>query len=95
MPRKELTKLARRVQLYTSENVLEEFYQNMIDYNSGNPRMVHIPRSDVFYVRKKYYEDTGHWVTLDRMERAMYLEGHLNRNDVFEPDKKRDWEDES
>jgi hypothetical protein len=30
--------------------------------------------------------------TLDRVERAMYLEGHLNKQDVLDPDRKRDWE---
>lgn len=75
--------------LKASETPLEDFYNDLLDHK---PISSHIPRSDVFYLRKKYFIDTGHWVTLDRMERAMYLEGHLNRRDVLDPDRKRDWE---
>tara|TARA_X000001316_G_scaffold6446_1_gene1569 strand:+ start:802 stop:963 length:162 start_codon:yes stop_codon:yes gene_type:complete len=53
---------------------------------------MHIPRSDVFYVREKIHLDTGIRYTLDRVERAMYLEGMLHKCDVLNPDKKRDWE---
>ena len=55
-------------------------------------RRVHIPRSDVFYIRNKILEDTGVKYSLDRVERAMYLEGHLKASDVFEPKRKREWE---
>ena len=54
---------------------------------------VHIPMSDVFYVRAAIEARTGERYTLDHVERAMYLEGHLSRHDVFEPDRRRDWED--
>ena len=46
----------------------------------------------MFYVRRAYYESTGHWVSLDRMERSMYLEGYLKAKDVLDPRRKRDWE---
>lgn len=77
---------------YTSERVLEEFYKAIADENSSFLKRVHIPRSDVFYVREAIFRDTGEWYTLDRVERAMYLEGHLKKEDVFEPNTKRDWE---
>ena len=64
-------------------------YQVMlIDY-----ARVHIPKSDVFYVRAAIEAQTGVRYTLDHVERAMYLEGHLSRNEVFEPDRKRPYAD--
>jgi len=77
-----------------SDNVLEEFYSALASGNSKALQKVHIPRSDVFYVREAYYQATGHWVSLDRMERSMYLEGMLQACDVLEPNRKRDWEDQ-
>ena len=78
--------------MYSSDNVLEEFYKALADEDEGRLRRVHIPRSDVFYIRNKILEDTGVKYSLDRVERAMYLEGHLKASDVFEPKRKRDWE---
>ena len=78
--------------MYSSDNVLEEFYKALADEDEGRLRRVHIPRSDVFYIRNKILEDTGVKYSLDRVERAMYLEGHLKASDVFEPRRKREWE---
>ena len=78
--------------MYSSDNVLEEFYKALADEDEGRLRRVHIPRSDVFYIRNKILEDTGVKYSLARVERAMYLEGHLKASDVFEPRRKRDWE---
>ena len=78
--------------MYTSENVLEEFYLALADEDESRLRRVHIPRSDVFYVREAIHNDTGIKYTLDRVERAMYLEGHLKARDVHKPKMKRDWE---
>ena len=75
--------------MYTSDRVLEEFYLALASEDEGRLRRVHIPRSDVFYVREKIYQDTGIRYTLDRIERAMYLEGMLSSSDVFEPNRKR------
>jgi len=77
---------------YISENVLEEFYYALANEDEGRLKKVHIPRSDVFYVREAIHNDTGVKYTLDRVERAMYLEGHLAARDVFKPKLKRDWE---
>ncbi len=77
---------------YVSDRVLEEFYSALADGDPSRVRRVHIPRSEVFYVRQKYYEDTGNWESLDRIERSMYLEGLLKSSDVFEPNTKREWE---
>lgn len=78
--------------LFTSDNVLEEFYIALADRDQGRLRRVHIPRSDVFYVREAIFQATGVKYTLDHVERSMYLEGHLEARDVFEPKRQRDWE---
>lgn len=87
--------MKKAVQLYASEDVIEEFYRVLAAGDSKAMRTVHIPKSDVFYAREAYYNYSGEWVTLDRMERCMYLEGMLERKDVLDPDRKRDWEDVS
>ena len=78
--------------MYSSERGLEEFYKALADQNEGKLRRVHIPRSDVFYIREAYYQHSGTWETLDRIERCMYLEGKLLARDVLDPKRKRDWE---
>ena len=77
---------------FASDDILRDFFSALADDNIQALRSIHIPRSDVFYVRQKYYQDTGEWISLDRMERAMYLEGHLLAYDVKEPNRKREWE---
>jgi hypothetical protein len=72
---------------YKDEHILEEFYKNLLDQE--DPSRIHIPRSDVFYVREAIRQRTGESYTLDHVERAMYLEGHLEASDVFEPNRKR------
>ena len=78
---------------YISENVLEEFYYALANEDEGRLKKVHIPRSDVFYVREAIHNDTGVKYTLDHVERAMYLEGMISRRDVLDPDRKRDYAD--
>jgi hypothetical protein len=82
--------MARKpVKLYATEAVIEEFYKTLIDTNTRHGRKVHIPKSDVFYLRRNIYDNTGVWYTLDHVERAMYVEGHLKRNEVLDPSRKR------
>jgi|TARA_R110002124_G_scaffold62722_1_gene171296 hypothetical protein len=76
--------------LFASESVLEEFYLALAGRDAARLRRVHIPRSDVFYVREKIYQDTGTKYTLDHVERAMYLEGMLERKDVLDPERERE-----
>lgn len=83
----------KRIKLYASENVVEEFYDALVSGDANRLRRVHIPKSDVFYVRAAIEEATGVRYTLDHVERAMYLEGYLKRNEVFEPDRKRPYAD--
>lgn len=81
-----------RVKYFQSDRVLEEFYTSLAKGDEGKLRRVHIPHSSVFYVREAYYRHSGEWISLDRMERAMYLEGQLKKSDVLDPSRKRDWE---
>jgi hypothetical protein len=69
-----------------SERVLEDFYRNLANEDFEN---IHIPKSDVFYVRAAIEAQTGIRYTLDHVERAMYLEGFLSKHDVFDPDRPR------
>ena len=55
----------KRVQLCESESVLEDFYNALASNNSYAMKKVHIPKSDVFYVREAIYNGTGEWYTLD------------------------------
>ena len=83
----------KRIKYYSSDNVIEEFYKALASGDPSNSlKRVHIPRSDVFYVREAYFQHTGNWESLDRIERAMFLEGHLHRNDVLDPDRERECE---
>jgi hypothetical protein len=77
---------------FADDDVLTNFYNALADKDEGRLKRVHIPRSDVFYVREAIFQRTGERYSLDRIERAMYLEGHLKKSDVFEPDRKREWE---
>ena len=79
----------KSVKLYASESVLEHFYEAIASGNSKILKRVHIPKSDVFYVRKAISEATGVTYTLDHVERAMYLEGYLTRNEVLDPTRPR------
>lgn len=80
------------MQYYIDDDVIGEFYKALAEKDNRVLKRIHIPRSDVFYVREAIYNDTGVRYSLDRVERAMFLEGHLEAADVFEPNKKRDWE---
>ena len=79
----------KRIQLYASEDVIEEFYRALASGDANRLSRVHIPKSDVFYVRAAIEADTGVRYTLDHVERAMYLEGMLRKNEVFEPNRER------
>jgi len=78
-----------KTKTYVSEDVVGEFYRALAAGDEARMRRVHIPRSDVFYVREKIHQDTGVRYTLDHVERAMYLEGMLEAKDVYKPHLKR------
>ena len=83
-----------KVKYYADDMVLERFYETLASGDTKKLVRVHIPRSEVFYAREAYYQYSGEWVSLDRMERCMYLEGMLSSSDVLDPHKKRDWEED-
>jgi len=78
---------------FADEDVLTQFYTALAENNEGVLKRVHIPRSDVFYVREAIHQRTGVRYTLDRVERAMLVEGYLKPQDCFEPDRVRKFED--
>ena len=69
--RKFLTMSKKSVKLYT-DNVLEEFYKHVLD---GNIEDLHIPHSDVFYVREAVQAHYGRPFSLEHVEWAMRMEG--------------------
>jgi len=79
----------KKVKLYASDSVIEDFYETLARNNPNSLSKVHIPKSDVFYVRKAIAERTGETYSLDHVERAMFLEGHLRRDEVLDPDRPR------
>jgi hypothetical protein len=65
----------KSVKLYT-DNVLEEFYKHVL---SGRLENLHIPHSDVFYVREAVQAHYGRPFTLKHVEEAMIAEGWLEK----------------
>jgi hypothetical protein len=61
----------KSVKLYT-DDVLNEFYRHVLDNNIEN---LHIPHSDVFYVREAVQNYYGREFTLEHVEWAMRMEG--------------------
>jgi hypothetical protein len=61
----------KSVKLYTN-NVLEEFYRHLANGTLSN---LHIPHSDVFYVREAVQNYYGRSFTLEHVEWAMRMEG--------------------
>ena len=68
--------MKKSVKLYptASETVLEDFY---IAAHTGSFDKLHIPKSDVFYVRALIQADTGVRYTLAHVESALKAEGML------------------
>lgn len=70
----------KSVKLYT-DNVLEAFYDAL---KNNTLDKLHIPHSDVFYVRKAVEAHYGRPFTLEHVEWAMRMEGwtdNVNSND--------------
>lgn len=87
--------MKQKRETYATDDVLTAFYTDLIRLaNKGRPdkalERLHIPHSDVFYVREAIKNATGVTYTLDHVERAMYLEGFLSASDVFEPHRVRE-----
>jgi len=61
----------KSVKLYT-DNVIEEFYSHLAN---GTLKDLHIPHSDVFYVREAVQNHYGRKFSLEHVEWAMRKEG--------------------
>ena len=70
----------KSVKLYT-DNVIEEFYNAVINNNLNK---LHIPHSDVFYVRAAVEAHYGRSFTLKEVEDAMIAEGWSENKDLQE-----------
>ena len=68
----------KSVKLYT-DNVLEEFYSHLAN---GTLKDLHIPHSDVFYVRQAVEAHYGRSFTLKHVEDAMRAEGWKEPNET-------------
>ena len=68
----------KSVKLYT-DNVLEQFYKHLFD---DTLRDLHIPHSDVFYVREAVQNYYGRPFTLEHVEWAMRMEGWTDSGDT-------------
>ena len=76
----------KSVKLYNYTSVLDTYYNALINKRGSSVlKKMHIPVSDVFYVQKAIENNTGIKYSLDHVERAMYLEGHLSASDVLDP----------
>jgi len=75
--RKFLTMTKKSVKLYT-DNVLEAFYSAIVNNTLDK---LHIPHSDVFYVRQAVEAHYGRSFTLKHVEDAMRAEGWTERNE--------------
>tara|TARA_R100001591_G_scaffold114839_1_gene129695 strand:- start:404 stop:655 length:252 start_codon:yes stop_codon:yes gene_type:complete len=81
-----------KLKTHEQDDIISQFYLALADDDIRSLAKMHIPRSEVFYTREKYYQDTNNWETLDKIERSMYLEGMLSASDVLDPQRKRSWE---
>ena len=70
----------KSVKLYT-DNVIESFYDAVIN---NNLEKLHIPHSDVFYVRAAVEAHYGRSFSLKEVEDAMIAEGWSESKDLQE-----------
>ena len=68
----------KSVKLYT-DNVIEAFYDAI---RNNTLSKLHIPHSDVFYVRAAVEAYYGQKFTLEHVEKAMKAEGWKDTDDV-------------
>ena len=66
-----MTKIEKSVQLY-SDNILQEFYEAL---KSKTFKYLHVPHSDVFYVRAALENKTGIRYRLAHIEQSMLRSG--------------------
>lgn len=74
-----------------SDNVIEEFYKAVASNDNNFAYSVHIPLSDVFYVREALHQKFGKRYTLDYVEWAMLKEGKILPRHCYKPEEKMSW----
>jgi len=80
-----------KVKTYIKDTVIEEFYAAAARNDNNFALSVHIPLSDVFYVREALFHALGKRYTLDYVEWAMLKEGMLSVDDCFEGSIRVKW----
>lgn len=60
-----------------ANNPIEDFYRAIADEDEDFLKKIHIPHSSVYYAREAYFNYSGEWITLEKMEQAMIAEGLL------------------
>ena len=76
-----------------TDNVVEEFYSAVARNDNNFVYSVHIPLSDVFYVREALHQSTGIKYTLDYVEWAMLKEGMIEARQCYKPEEKLSWDE--
>ena len=76
-----------------TERVLEDFYSAVAGNSNNFAYKVHIPLSDVFYVREHLHQKFGIRYTLDYVEWAMLKEGLIEARHCHNPEEKMSWEE--
>ena len=64
------------------QDFLGQFYKALASKSGDRLGKIHIPLSDVFYIREKIKNDKGITYSLAHIEWALYVEGHLEEKDV-------------
>ena len=82
----------KKHKIYGSENFLEDFYDAIANEDEQAIRRVHIPRSEVIYVKAHLEDVFCRPFTIDYVERCLFLEKMLDYEDVLDPERRRDWE---
>lgn len=78
---------------YVNDHVIEEFYKAIANNDNNFLFSVHIPHSDVFYLREHLHQTTGERYTLDYVEWAMLKEGMIEPSVCHKPSEKLSWDE--
>lgn len=78
---------------FVKDTVIEEFYAAVARNDNNFVLSVHIPLSDVFYVREALYHALGKRYTLDYVEWAMLKEGKIEPRFCHKPEEKLSWDE--
>lgn len=73
-----MVKLSGKRLLEKEENYLEKFYDILAAEDEEAMKKLHIPQSDVFYVRKAIENNTGVRYSLSHVEQIMKEEGFID-----------------